>query len=79
MKLSYYGHAFTEIKTGNKTRMPINDFIGAFCQFKDPEFKNKSYTMGSIFICFMALVICFYSFRHEIKKSLKKSIPLIPR
>ncbi|MDX8126478.1 hypothetical protein QLH52_04245 [Methylomonas sp. OY6] len=41
MKLSYYGYVFTEVKTGVKYRMPIKNFIQAFCQFKDPNYKNK--------------------------------------
>jgi hypothetical protein len=41
MKLSYYGYVFTEIKTGNKSRMSLKDFNKAFCQYDNPLYKNQ--------------------------------------
>jgi Intracellular sensor of Lambda phage, Abi component len=41
MKLSYYGYVFTEVKTGNKSRMPLKNFIKAFCQYDNPTYKNQ--------------------------------------
>jgi hypothetical protein len=41
MKLSYYGYAFNEVKTGNKKRMSAKGFVKAFCQYSNPGYKNQ--------------------------------------